>query len=540
MSLPFSKSNNDAVRMPLPASGDSGTGLLLLVLALALGFRLFLALATDFPINDGALFYEFVKGVAATFPNLPETVRYNAIDVPFAYPPLSFWLGAVLVRIGADPLDVVHYLPIAMNAAYVLLFTLVLLKSGHGRLFAAIALFFFAARLRSFEWLVMGGGLSRGLGALFFMLVLLAVTIPGPRGDEREPLPPWRSALAGMLVGGAIVSHLEWGVLAAATFALSRALAARGLKEFVASSALGGAACLLVVAPWLLFVQVIHGLEPFLAAGGSGGWGIASSAIKLAKLLVGSLTNPFVLVGGYVLLRRRDFFWPAFILLCLLVTPRHGWTPVALALAVLSAHGVMAAWQILRGMIPSRRVAAAATAVAVIAIVAIHESPEYRRVWDWFRPLPAEERQAMAWIRQEHPRADFAVLTNAHWSYDASAEWLPTLTGVRSLTTVQGREWLPNRVFRRYDEMNERVLRTKSCPDLLRKLRFYGRPDFLWAEAMRRCFRPPAYLPVYKNSSVTIFRLAGGRGQSASSASAEASSIPTAGGASATASSTEE
>ena len=85
-----------------PASARTGTLLLAAVIAAAVAFRLWLMAATDFPINDGALFYEFVRGTAASFPGLPARVDYNGFSLPFAYPPLSFWIGALLTKGGVD------------------------------------------------------------------------------------------------------------------------------------------------------------------------------------------------------------------------------------------------------------------------------------------------------------------------------------------------------------------------------------------------------------------------------------------------------
>jgi hypothetical protein len=42
-------------------AGGIGTTLLIAALAAALAFRVYLLLAQDFPVNDGALFLEFVR-----------------------------------------------------------------------------------------------------------------------------------------------------------------------------------------------------------------------------------------------------------------------------------------------------------------------------------------------------------------------------------------------------------------------------------------------------------------------------------------------
>jgi hypothetical protein len=47
--------------VPTISRARPGTFLLLIALAAGIGHRLYLAVATDFPINDGALSYAFIK-----------------------------------------------------------------------------------------------------------------------------------------------------------------------------------------------------------------------------------------------------------------------------------------------------------------------------------------------------------------------------------------------------------------------------------------------------------------------------------------------
>lgn len=487
-----------------PASPRTGTMLLAAVLAAAVVFRLWLMAVTEFPINDGALFYEFVRETSVSFPGLPVRVDYNGLSLPFAYPPLSFWIGALLTRIGFDALAVVHILPILMNIVYVLLIALLLLRSGRTRLFAALTLFFFCMRLRSFEWLVMGGGLSRGLGSIFLIAALLAVTVPGP--GRKPELPHWRMALGGAFVAGAILSHLEWGVLAAASLVASRALGARSISAFVLQSTIAGVTAIALVLPWFLFMLQTHGLEPFLAASGTSSWDILASILTLVELLRPALANPFILLGGFVLLFRRDLFWFAFTLLCVFLTPRHAATPLALPLSIFAAQGVLTAWGIVERFVPRRIFAAGALACAIALIATVNAYRQYKQTDGQFRPLPREVRAGMDWVRENHSGARVAVLTTADWYYDGSAEWFPTLAQARSTTTVQGREWLPNQAFERTRTLGSDLKQSGSCTEALERLRSFGRTDFVWAETMQQCFAAPGFAPVYRNSRVTIFR----------------------------------
>ncbi len=343
-------------------------GMYLLPAALlgAVGFRLYLLVANDFPVNDGALFLEFVRASAASFPGLPTEVRYNGLVLPFAYPPLAFWVGALLTKVGFDSLGVVRTMPILMNIGYVLLFALLLLKSGRSRLFTALAILLLAVNLRSFEWLLMGGGLTRSLGSVFLMLTLLAVRVSD---DARAVvLGPARLVLAGMSVAGAILAHLEWGILAAASVVLSRALGSPSIKELVRSCLIAGSSALLLVLPWLFFVLGTQGLEPFLAASSSSGWQVGFvKGRMLGTALLAVASNPLTIFGGIVLLLRKQWFWVGFILLCVVLTPRHAQTPAMLAIAVFGAQGIITAFEIGARFVGSRAVVRGSAAVLVAA-----------------------------------------------------------------------------------------------------------------------------------------------------------------------------
>lgn len=494
---------------PLEAEHDSSklaTWLLLAALMAAVGFRLYLLLANDFPVNDGALFLEFVRATAVSFPALPSHAQYNGIVLPLAYPPLSFWLGALLTKLGMEPLQVVRTAPIVMNIGYVLLFALLLLKSGRSRLFTGLAVLFFAANLRSFEWLLMGGGLTRGLGSLFLMLALLAVKIPDQ--GRRAAIAPGRAALAGIAVAGAILAHLEWGILAAGSVVLSRALGSRTLRDFIMSSAISGITAFALVLPWVFFVLEAHGLEPFLAAGSSGGWnqGLIWRPIGIASMTVAS--NPFTVLGGIVLLVKRQWFWIGFILLCIFLTPRHAPTPSMLAIVVFGTQGLISAYELALRFIRSRELLAGSAAAVVALLLAFNLYRTHLHAPRSFRVLPEEMRQAMAWVAANHPGKSFAIVNDRAWQNDSTGEWFPTLASAHSVTTVQGREW--NGEFVRWVDMSESLKRIGNCLELHPHLMKFGTYGFIWVETMDQCFSSPRYRPVFRNKGVTIYEVQNG------------------------------
>ena len=465
-----------------------------LCVALVLAIRVDLLVFTDFPINDGALFLAFLEAIVPVFPSIPPSVEYNGFAIPFAYPPLSFWLGAGAARLGLDPLAIVHRAPILMNIGYVLLFTLLLLRTGHSRLFTAVAVLVFGTTFRSYEWLVMGGGLSRGMGSLFLLLTLLVLM---PRdGAQRTPPSLRRLLLGGALVGGAVLSHLEWGMLTAFSAVLCLAWPWPALAALVRRSLVVGATASLLVLPWLGAVYLAHGLEPFLAASGTSAWRPNIFA-NLGRMLLRTsfIALPVVVFGALTVARTRDVFWLVFLLAAAILTPRSGETPLVLALGVLAASGFLTLVMLVRQRGgTARRPLLAGVVLAGLALVSLRALDAQRRD-PHFTVLPAELRSAMAWVAQTHPGATFAVIKDAPWYYNAAAEWFPVLARAVNVTTLQGREWLPNQEFARTYEAIDQLDSSISCPAVLQRLAAFRPPDFVWAEGVDFAARAAALSP---------------------------------------------
>lgn len=459
-------------------------GLLLLGTSLAavVAIRVAMLAGTDFPINDGALFHEFVVAVAATFPALPDTVGYNGLTLPFAYPPLSFWLAAGGVQLGADPMWIVHRVPVLLNLAYVLLFALLLLRTGHSPAFVAVAVLVFGTSVRSYEWLVMGGGLSRGAGGVLLLLALLAL-MPGP--GERGTVPPWPRLLAGgACVGATVTAHLEWGILAAFAALAALAVTRPGARRWTLAAVAVGLAALAVAAPWFGHVLGTHGLGPFQAASRTSFWGVGVlTGAATAVLHASSAMLPFVVLGVLLAARGRDAFWLAFLVASLVLTPRHGETPMVLALGVLAAHGALASMRWVQARFAGRRGAASTAAVLLLGVLALR-TVHSQRPPAGFAPLAGELREAAAWIAAHHPGETFAVMNEADWAYDAVSEWFPVLSQAVAVTTVQGREWLPGRDFDRIERSVDALMRSTSCEAVLEALGSLPATRFVWVEGV--------------------------------------------------------
>ena len=463
-----------AVAEPIPSGTDvhalGGTltaAFALPALILGFGIRLLPVLTATFPLNDGGMFYSMVEDLKRSHFALPAYTSYNGGSLPYTYPPLGFYAGAAMSELlHVDVLTVLRILPALVSCLTLLAFyrlaTRMLVPAG-----AVAALFAFALLPRSFEWEVMGGGLTRSFGFLF---AVLALTELYGLLRNREA---WRVISASVFCGLTLMSHLEFGWFLAFSAALFVVAFVRSRLGIV-HAALVGIGTLAVSSPWWLTIVLLEGLRPLLAAGQTGGAlsvEVVLSAFAQLDLTQESLFSPALVLGAVgvlVSLRDRRYLLPAWIATSLVLDPRNYLTDVAVPLALLV--GVAFTEFLIpffsrgtpeltsrrregddrksprRTMSAPRWFAPAVLGAAVMySLFSAIGSP---LIMASLATLPTTERAAMAWAASNTPAASrFLVISGEAWAVDRSAEWFPALAGRVSVATVQGSEWLQNGGF---------------------------------------------------------------------------------------------
>ncbi len=150
-------------------------GHLIALFSVILGAFLYLypAYLAGFPINDGGLFYNMLRAVQANGFRLPAYVQYNGLNIPFAYPPLGFYVGAALsTALHIDPILLLQWFPATVLILVSIAIYSLALRVLKSPIEAGIATFLYVCTPRSMTWLIMGGGLTRSLGQLFLVLTL--------------------------------------------------------------------------------------------------------------------------------------------------------------------------------------------------------------------------------------------------------------------------------------------------------------------------------------------------------------------------------
>lgn len=447
---------------------------LAVAMVLGLYLRLFPALSADFPLNDGGLFYLMTQELQRAGYALPAYTSYNSAQIPFAYPPLSFYIAGFISDITRWPLlDVIRLLPPIVSALTIPAFFLLsraILQSWTQSIFATFA---FAMLPRTFLWFIMGGGLPRAPGFFFAILMLYQAYLLYTRRETRFVF----STV--LLASATVLTHAETTWFAVYSAVLLFIFYGRDRKGVV-NSLLVAVGVLALTAPWWTTVVSHHGLSPFLWAAGSG----TQDRYGLWLLKTFNFTDePYLplfamlgLLGIFVGLAERKFFLPVWLLVIFFINPRNPDTPAMLPLAMLV--GVAMDRLILPGILrvgatnhagvaggqpPVERnnagrmhpVSRMLPLVVPVLMLGYFLGYAFKSAWTVASDSPAlkvlsrEERDAMRWVSVNTAETStFLVLRSSKWfGEDPTSEWFPVLAQRVSLATVQGYEWLPNLQF---------------------------------------------------------------------------------------------
>ena len=461
---------------PAPASERTYWLAFVCIMGLAVLIRAGFVLGSDFPLNDGGLFFQMTRDLQAAGYALPETASYNGGGIPFAYPPLGFYAAAALDD--ATPLsliDAFRFLPLAGSVAALAAFVVLARGILPTRTHVLVAVTAFSMLPATFQWMIMGGGVTRSLGFAFALLAIAQMN----RMYERPTLA--RALGAALLASAASLSHLEMGLVvaySALVLFVAKGRTADGLRATIIT----GGATLLLTAPWWVTIFARHGIGTIVAAAQSG----SPKPLQPLFLLLQfhATVEPYfpllaalALLGIASLLARREFLLPAWLLVtafldwrafptsasfliamlvaCAVVdvmTPmlRHGWTSATGAAS--RGHGAPG-W-----LLPS----ACALGLIYVTFSAVLTTPRL------LTGMSADERSAMDWARTNLPASSRVVIVSGEfWPIDRTAEWFPALTGHVSVATVQGQEWIGDGAFARkageYDELQDCALRDVTC-----------------------------------------------------------------------------
>ena len=452
---------------PAESAARTATVAMLMAIALGVAVRGYLVFSEPLPLNDGGLFFAMSRDLQAAHYRLPMFTSYNGGSIPYAYPPLGFYLTALLDDL--TPLSLLgayRVIPFLFSSFCLLAFATLARRLLPRPADAAAATFVYALSPRSFIWLLMGGGVTRAPGVLFALLALAALVRFYRSGAWRDAVMP--TVLAAL----SVLSHLGTAPFIVMSAVLLLLAYGRHLRA-VLGSVLIGAGTLLLTAPWWGTLIGRFGTAPLRAAFHTGRSVFTDPVTRdraigvLLRLAEPLTSEPFFPVIGalaalglVVCFLSRRWLLPAWVVIIALLDARQGATFASVPIALLAGLGLTTMLlPALRAMeipdiSPKRREAMRAVALAGLVAYAIAGAVVRRAALGHegrlLRSLTPTDTAAMRWIGDHIPPTSQVLIVTGGangWSGDRITEWFPIWSRRSSVATAQGYEWLTGGVF---------------------------------------------------------------------------------------------
>lgn len=422
--------------------------------------RFWPVITNGFPLNDGGMFYTMIRDLKANHYLLPEFTTYNFADIPFAYPPLGFYIAASLSDLlPVSELGVLLWLPALVNTLSILVFYKLAEQILPSRMSAALAVLVYALSPRAFLWQVMGGGITRAFGMLFLLLMLWQAVQLFKEYSHKKLL------LTVLFGAGAVLSHPQTALHAVLGGALIFAFYGRKKRGIISafSTALGVA---LLTSPWWGTVLSRYGMQPFISAGQTSQRTLESYlGILRFDGLGDTLFLPillFALIGIWIASKRREFFLIFWAMLAYLIDPRGGDGIALLPLSMLAGMGLLKLSALIsRSDDEQAEVVMMKRASQILAFSLMFYFILVASIFDFQlvnTSLKSSDLKMIEWVDKNIADGKvFLLATGREFSMsDPMQEWFPALTGQYSATTMQGLEWtFGDRFFTWYDQLIE-------------------------------------------------------------------------------------
>ncbi len=502
--------------------------ILILSFGLLLGAyaRFLPAIMVGFPVTDGGLFYVMTRAIQSNHYSLPAFVRYNGVLIPFAYPPLGFYLTALVSDVFKIPLiEVFRWLPALCGVAFSIAFYPLALSILKSPFKASLATVFFALLPRSISWYVMGGGITRSLGYIFLLLTLFSVHKLFTEPSKKYL---WMSAVFG---AGVSLSHPEAALHTVALCFMLWLFYGRSITG-AKNALLAALGTLALSAPFFVVSISRYGLAPYQSAAQTG----FQSWLSWAAILTGSfadekfvaLISALALLGLAIILIKKDYILAVWLFLPAIINPRSAASISIMPWAMLAAIGFVDA--VIPGLSAQNMQPNESEATVVFL-----KNPTIRLVLtglifyaffgavlsDQVYPkisLSKSDRDTMRWVA-EHVPADsrFAILTGQSEPFaDAFSEWFPALAKSDSAATIQGYEWLGGGAFKtrmkNYGALQACLSATYPCVDDW-SAKTGQRYDYLLIKGgeqnslLASLAGAPRYQLIYQKEDIFIFEL---------------------------------
>jgi hypothetical protein len=432
---------------------------------------------STFVINDGGMFMTMVKDLQDNGFKLPFFTTYNHLDIPYAYPPLSFYSVAILNNfLGIDLITLFRLFPLVFNLLSIPAFYLLAKElTGDYRL-SLIATVFYSINIPGFEWLVSGGGITRSPSHTYLLISLWGLL----RFYRTRNLIFYVLALfTGSLM---ILHHIEYTTMLIYSMVLFSfgLLSNREKIKYILFFLIGLG---ILTSPYWITIVIRYGASPFISAFHTANFDIAKSMLNLILLffkqdVFTGFINISAIFGMLYSLFTKKYKLLLWFIAIILFNPRSATRlstiPVSIFAAIFLEKTLFPVFDQTTGIgypksnnsnidYSKPKLSNGNLFIGLAIIISFSLCFIYTfQNHSVLRSLQNNEITGLTWIKNNTPpNSQFIVLDpSTSWENDQLGEWFPTLTERKSITTVQGTEWLPNFLF---ESQKMRYSDLRSC-----------------------------------------------------------------------------
>ncbi len=426
----------------------------LIPILLGIYFRLqhLARIPADAPFRLGGLFYEFSLQIIKNGYALPKNIPfYTANGIPFAYPPLGFYVQALIIDLFSPPhFWTVNWLPPLVAALTVPSFYFLLRKLTDDQNFVVAALFAYALMPAAFVNQIEAAGLAEAFGTfslIWYTYFLLRV---------KESRKIGNIVGAGIFLAASVASSPGSAVAAVVGSLLLFGQMLKNGNKHKFRLVFVGILGFILSAPYWFVVARNHGFDIFITPmsgqfnGAGGSWLVrfiqSFFSFNYAGGDFGILWNVLILLGLVWYLLNQKGFVPL-LFLAIAIIPRESVWLTALITPLLASAGLIyvaaPALQTAFKKLPAKKRLHFFVGAALVVLVSIFmnatlaiESLLADEEWQ----ISAAQINALARLQSEiPPNAQVLVIGN-----QALEEWAPQILQREVINTQFGMEWQPD------------------------------------------------------------------------------------------------
>lgn len=418
--------------------------IVLFIVVFSLIIRLPYIIGSSFPLHDGGFFYVMVRDLLKNDLLLPAYSSFNNANIPFIYPPFGLYFVAILERIfDIDGVLLFKIIPFVLVILLIPVFYEFSKEFFENENYSLTATLVFSLLPFSYEWLILGGGVTRGFGAIFCLLSLTFLF----RNIKRTNIP--NSILCVLFCGLTVLSHPEWAWFIVYSIGLKLLLMfLKNKRKALIISVITFFGTLLVVSPWLIAIFDKHRwtiVRPFFESGFSRWAQIMNLlAFNWSGEVIFPVVTIFAVIGVFFVFRSKKHFLLLWLPAVFFLQGRAADQKAVVPLALIAGVGVLESMIFFKNQFNGKRASWALFSAITYAVIICLLGLSLREN-NFIKPLSETQLEGLQWFdKNVQPDSTFVVLTGNDWPLDNLSEWTVALTGRESISVVQGYEWLPS------------------------------------------------------------------------------------------------